>query len=165
MTRSTVIATLLLVGTLLAAACASRGSGSGGDGSGDDDDSGADDDDAQAEWLYEGEGPELWHDCGVANADSWSGCDGHCVGDADHLVYGPYATLPAGTYEAVWRLMTNDGDRSSLDILQIDVTTEQGSRYLAERRIDRSEFSAAGVWREVEGPTLLRDLCPRSHLQ
>ncbi len=140
---------------LLPAACTPRGSGSGGADSADDDDSALDDDDAtddddaaQTEWVYEGEGPELQHDCGEASGDSWGGCDGHCVGAADHLIFGPYATMPAGNYEATWRLKTNDGDRSSLHILQIDVTTEQGSIYLAEHRIDRSEFSAAEVWRE-----------------
>ncbi len=116
--------------------------GTGADGSGDDGGS------EQTEWLYEGEGPEFSHDCGSASSTAWTGCSGSCTGSNDHITYGPYVELPAGSYTVTWKLKTDDRDRSSLDILQLDVTTNSGSNYLANRRVNRSEFPDANVWTE-----------------
>lgn len=99
---------------------------------------------------FEGEGAEVRHDCGEVSGEAWVGCHTHCVGGDDHIIYGPYQELEAGTYTASWRLKTNDGDRSSLNILQLDVVKDSGSVYLGERDVNRSEFSDAGVWREFE---------------
>jgi hypothetical protein len=122
-------------------------SGSGEDG-GDNGGAGEDGGSEQTEWVYEGEGPEFSHDCGSASSDSWTGCHTSCSGSNDHITYGPYAELPAGTYIVTWKLKTNDADRSSLDILQLDVTMNSGSNYLANRRVNRSEFPDANVWTE-----------------
>jgi hypothetical protein len=130
----------------------SGGTGSGG-GAGDGDGTGTGtggDDGAteQTEWLFEGEGPEFSHDCGSASASAWTGCSGSCAGSADHITYGPYVELPPGTYVVTWKLLTDDGDRSSLEILQLDITKDAGSTYLGSRRVNRSEFPDAHVWTE-----------------
>jgi hypothetical protein len=99
-------------------------------------------------WTYEGEGDEVAHDCGTTSGAAWKACDAHCEGGNDHLIYGPYATMPAGNYQVTWRLKTDDADRSSLTIIQLDVTTHAGSNYLAQHSLNRSEFSGAGIWQD-----------------
>lgn len=125
--------------------------GADGSGSGTDDggtDGGGDGTQEQTEWLFEGEGPEFSHDCGSGSGTAWTGCSGVCAGDADHITYGPYVELPAGAYVVTWKLLTDDRDRSSLDILQLDITKNSGSTYLGNRRVNRSEFPDANVWTE-----------------
>ena len=77
-----------------------------------------------------------------------AGVSGSCAGSADHITYGPYVELPAGSYVVTWKLLTDDRDRSSLDILQLDITKNSGSTYLGNRRVNRSEFPDAQVWTE-----------------
>jgi formylglycine-generating enzyme required for sulfatase activity len=54
--------------------------------------------------------------------------------------------IPVGTFKITWRIKTDDGDTSSLNVLRLRVTKNSGSTVLAERTVNRSSFTSTGTW-------------------
>jgi uncharacterized membrane protein len=58
--------------------------------------------------------------------------------DKDILTYGPYAALPSGAFEAVFRIKTHETAQNA--IIGIEVTTQQGTVVLSQKKLDSSEI-------------------------
>ena len=104
-------------------------------------------------WSFEAEGPEMGHGVGRAEADGWSA--GTSDDDAGYLCFGPYAAdVPAGTFEARFRLMVDDHRADSLAVVRIEVSDYGGREggcgdcILARRDIRRTDFTAAAAYQD-----------------
>jgi hypothetical protein len=108
-------------------------------------------------WRFEAEGAAMQHEIGRAEGDGWSA---NTAADATGtLSYGPYARdLPAGRYEAVYRMMIDNNSADSLVVLRVDVndygmsTPGCGGCTVAARDIRRTDFAAAGAYQEFVLP-------------
>ncbi len=92
------------------------------------------------------------HDTGREARGGWCATAG--VHPEGFLCDGPYLNdLPAGEYEATWRLLVGgepapDAEVARLDVNDYDGRPSCGDCALAERAIRGADFAAAGQWQE-----------------
>jgi hypothetical protein len=65
-----------------------------------------------------------------------------------HMVFGPYTTLPPGSYEVTYRLKTSNLKRTGT-LATIDVATDLGEKILRQEQISTSEFTPDS-WKEFK---------------
>ncbi|VAX24692.1 hypothetical protein MNBD_NITROSPINAE03-608 [hydrothermal vent metagenome] len=64
------------------------------------------------------------------------------------MAYGPYLTLPKGSYKAFFRMKADDNTESLIAV--IEVTERQGKKILARRELGGLDFKDTGQWRTFE---------------
>lgn len=69
-------------------------------------------------------------------------------GKGGHLVFGQYDNLPAGRYQALFRIKAKDPDGEGL-LAELDATTKLGSKVLARRQVKAGEL-VPGRYQEIE---------------
>jgi hypothetical protein len=87
-------------------------------------------------------------DADAAGGEAWYAAK-NAAGAPGHIVYGPYATLPAGYYIACFRLKVDaltSSEIADLDVFDNDVSS---TIPLAEKQIKGSDFVAAGKYRFI----------------
>ena len=106
----------------------------------------------RTEWAFEMESGAMGHEIGRADADGWSADTN--LDATGMLAYGPYAPdLPAGDYEARFRLLVDNRDADSLAVVRLDVSDfDAGGAVLASRDVRRTDFSAAASYQDFLVP-------------
>jgi hypothetical protein len=77
------------------------------------------------------------------------------LSDGDAIVFGPYITIPAGSYTASFVLRVSDTEPSGF-VGKIDVAAELGRRIIVEQDLVISQFSS-NKWQEFKLPFTLKD--------
>lgn len=93
------------------------------------------------------------HGVGRAEADGWSAATASDA--AGYLVFGPYATdIPAGNYDAFFRLMVDNRDANNDIVVTLDVNDYDGGSgmcgvcSLAGRDVRRMEFTGTFAYQD-----------------
>lgn len=91
------------------------------------------------------------HNVRDLSAAEWLKASRHASAD-DHrpgaLVYGPYISLPSGSYKTTFSMRTKGAD--SAEVAMIKVTADNGRKVLAARSIAGADFPADGQWGKFE---------------
>jgi hypothetical protein len=111
----------------------------------------------RVEWVFEAEGPAMGHIVGRAEAEGWSASTG--ADDDGYLVFGPYTReIPAGAWEAVFRLMIDNRDADSAVVVRLNVNDFDagsgscGACEIASREVRRTEFGGTFAYQDFVVP-------------
>lgn len=96
----------------------------------------------------------LEHRTGAASADGGWICDENC--DCDHMIYGPYVTLPAGTYTAMVRIDGTVPDGESLGLF--DVHTNETDEVGGSQPIDAAALAGGSISIDFTLPVQTKDM-------
>jgi hypothetical protein len=81
-------------------------------------------------------------DAAAAGGKTWAALPGR---DAPgHILFGPYAPTPAGTYLALFRVRRGDGEAADQPLLTLDTCLADPLTVTAERRLSVAETPAGG---------------------
>ncbi len=103
--------------------------------------------------LVQAESGARGHAVGREERGGW--CAGTGDYDEGYLTFGPYLDdLPAGEYEAVWRLLVDDhaahdDDVARLEVNDYDRRPNCGDCVIAARNVERREFAGDFEWQEI----------------
>jgi hypothetical protein len=109
----------------------------------------------EAPMRWEAEGPFISHGTGHADGDGWL-CQTGIDAPNAHMVYGPYDTsVPAGPNTAEFQLKIDNNTANNDPQVVIDVRDATSGAMLAQRTINRMDFSVAGQYTTFQLPFTL----------